>query len=137
MIDAFATAESATGAQRLTVLVVEDEVLVRAMISEELRLQGCVVIEASNGDEAVAVLRTSVPIDAVFTDMRMPGKTDGAALVHLIRTDFPHIKVVMVAGQLPQEQTCALLDGYISKPFAPSQLSEFLRSLTTSAKGRI
>jgi CheY-like chemotaxis protein len=57
-----------------TVLVVEDEVLVRLMIAEELRSAGFQVIEAADADEALAVLANITDVSVIFSDIRMPGK---------------------------------------------------------------
>jgi CheY-like chemotaxis protein len=61
-----------------TILVVEDDVLVRMPISQYLRDCGYRVIEAVNADEAMAVLlHRETPIDLVFSDIEMPGSIDG------------------------------------------------------------
>jgi hypothetical protein len=64
----------------------------------------------------------------------MPGAMDGAALVKLVRAEFPFLKVVMVSGQLPDPAVRALLDGYFPKPIALSQVASFLQQLMTSAR---
>ena len=56
-----------------TVLVVEDEVLIRMSTADYLRGCGYHIIEVGSGDEAVAVLKADVRIDVVFTDVSMPG----------------------------------------------------------------
>src|SRR5262245_62435762 len=67
-------AEPSKNARRpLTILVVEDEVLVRLMIADELRQAGFVVLEAVNADEAMVVLSGPEAVDLLFTDVRMPG----------------------------------------------------------------
>ena len=112
----------------MCILVVDDEVLIRAMISAELRSIGHTVIEAANVDEALSVLRSLIRVDVVLTDMRMPGALDGAALVQIVRTEFPFIRVVMVAGQAPESSTHALLDGFVKKPFSPTHLTDLVQS---------
>jgi CheY-like chemotaxis protein len=128
---AVSTAQHPTNA---TVLVVEDEVLVRLAACEELRDLGYVVIEAVSADEALSVLRSPVQVQLVLTDLRMPGAMDGAALVKLVRAEFPFLKVVMVSGQLPDPAVRALLDGYFPKPIALTQVASFLQQLMTSAR---
>lgn len=59
--------------ERPTVLVVEDEVLIRLLIADELRNQGIHVLEASNADEALTILESELSIEVLFTDIRMPG----------------------------------------------------------------
>ena len=99
------------------------------------RDQGCTVIEAANVDEAVSVLRSHLRVDVVFTDLRMPGTLDGAALVRLIRAEFPFVKVVMVSSESPEPEVHALLHGYIRKPFKLTELSSCVQALAASAVG--
>lgn len=80
------------------ILVVEDEVLVRAVIAEELRSAGCAVIEAGRGDEALVYLRAGERIDLVFSDIQMPGTLNGLQLAERIRHDFPAIPVILTSG---------------------------------------
>lgn len=63
------------------VLIVEDEVLIRAPLAEHLREAGFNVIEANTADEAWSCLQTGMPVDLVFSDIRMPGSMDGLELV--------------------------------------------------------
>jgi CheY-like chemotaxis protein len=76
-----------------TVLVVEDEVLVRLAIAEYLRDCGYRVIEASSADEAILVLQQpELTIDVVFTDIEMPGPMDGFGLAQWTRTNRPRAR---------------------------------------------
>lgn len=87
-----------------TILVVEDEVLIRLMVCEVLRDAGLKVIEAKNADEALACLRTEIGVDLLFTDIRMPGTMDGAELATRALADFPALKIVLTSGHmLPNE----------------------------------
>jgi CheY-like chemotaxis protein len=63
-----------------TILVVEDEVLIRLPLAEYLRDCGYRVFEASNVAEAKAVLDADTPVDLVFSDVNMPGNENGFAL---------------------------------------------------------
>src|SRR5437870_1162727 len=89
---------------RPTVLVVEDEVLVRLMIADELRRQGLDVVEACTADEAISVLQSSVKVNLLLTDIQMPGQLDGLALAALVHRGFPRIKVVVASGYRPVHQ---------------------------------
>ena len=133
MGDAQAMTNPIDRTDRPRILVVEDEVLVRWMISEQLREQGYTVVEAINADEAASVLRSQLRVDLVLTDMRMPGSMNGAGLVKLLRAEFPFVKVVMVAGQVPDEAVRELLDDFLAKPFAPAELRDCIRKLTAPA----
>lgn len=117
------------------VLVVDDEVLTRIAMSEELRRAGYTVIEAGDAHEALAVLGGTARIDLVVTDLNMPGGLSGGDLVELIRADFPAIKVVMVSGQQPKEHVRELLHGFLSKPVSPAELIGCLRNLEEPESG--
>jgi two-component system, response regulator PdtaR len=94
----------------LTVLVVEDEVLVRMVIADQLRGAGYKVIEAANAHEAAHVLR-STPVELVISDIRMPGSMDGVGLARLIRAEYPSTKIVLTSGHL-SEAGWAQHDGF-------------------------
>ena len=85
-----------------TILVVEDEVLVRMPIAQYLRDCGYKVIEASNADEAMQVLlHQETPVDVVFSDIEMPGTVDGFGLANWIREHRPGLNVLL-AGTVPR-----------------------------------
>ena len=68
------------GAMRRTILVAEDEILVRLDISDYFRSKGFSVLEVSNAEDAMRILKSGEPISLVFTDIRMPGALDGLDL---------------------------------------------------------
>ena len=88
----------ATALETPTVLLVEDEVLIRLMVADELRGQGLQVLEASNADEAIAILESSLPVHLLFTDVRMPGPIDGIALAKLAQARFPQLKLIIASS---------------------------------------
>ena len=63
-----------------SVLVFEDEVMVRALMVETLRDAGCVVTEAASADEAVRALKAAAAPDVMVTDVRLPGAMNGLEL---------------------------------------------------------
>jgi DNA-binding response OmpR family regulator len=85
-----------------TVLVVEDEILIRFDIVDALSEAGFTVLEAGNVAEAVA-LGAYPDIRAVFTDVDMPGNEDGLDLAQRVHADFPPVAVLvnrsLVAGR--------------------------------------
>lgn len=122
--------EGAVGRRnKATILVVEDEILIRAAASEELREQGYAVIEAASADEALLVLQAPIRVDVVVTDVKMPGALDGIDLARHVRATFPFMKVVIVSGQVAAPDVRAMVDGYLSKPIAPSRLASFIQTL--------
>lgn len=80
------------------VLVVEDEVVVRALLAEELRSAGFAVIEAGNADDALVYMRSSGPVDLVFSDVQMPGSLDGLQFADQVRNDYPTIPIILTSG---------------------------------------
>jgi CheY-like chemotaxis protein len=111
---------------KATILFVEDDVLTRMAVSEELREHGYSVIEAASSDEALCVLQGLTHFDLLLTDMRMPGAFDGCGLARHVREVLPLVKIVMVSGQAPESDDQGVLDGYLTKPVAPSYLANFL-----------
>jgi two-component system, response regulator PdtaR len=79
------------------VLVVEDDVLVRAAIAEQLRTLGVTVVEAESADEALSCL-VDGSFDLVFSDVQMPGSLDGAALARQLRESHPGLPVILTSG---------------------------------------
>lgn len=104
---------------RKRVLVVEDELLIRIMVSDELRDAGYDVIEAFNADEAVIILSSAVHIDVIVSDVRMPGSLDGMALLGVVRERFPALPVIITSGHLePTEAIAKGANKFVPKPYA-------------------
>ena len=82
-----------------TILVVEDEFLIRAMLSDYLQECGFKVLEASSADEAVGIIENvDVVIDLLLTEIRMAGAMDGFGLAQWVRTNRPHMHVILTSG---------------------------------------
>jgi CheY-like chemotaxis protein len=99
------------------VLVVEDEILVRAVLAEELRAESLCVVEAANADEAWAYLQAGGPADLVFSDIQMPGSMDGVELARQISARFPEIKIILTSGN-PGMRRKASPSLFIAKPYS-------------------
>lgn len=105
------------GERPVTVLLAEDEFLVRLTLAEELRHAGWQVIEVGSADEGIEVVRSAVPLDLVVTDVHMPGSNDGLDLAREVRRERPGAKVVVMSGLLkPLRAQEDLFDIFISKP---------------------
>ena len=90
------TGENDNQAEAPTILVVEDEVLIRLAVSDYLRDCGYRVVETGSGDEAVTILtKTDVRIDVVFTDVSMPGGLNGFGLAQWVRRERPDVRVIL------------------------------------------
>jgi CheY-like chemotaxis protein len=113
-----------------TVLVVEDDDLVRDVVVEVLRDSDYEVLVADSGEAALAVIDETENVDVLFTDIVMP-KMSGLELWTQARSRLPNLKVIytsgysedMVAGWPDSEETSIIL----RKPYNPSQLLQALR----------
>jgi signal transduction histidine kinase/ActR/RegA family two-component response regulator len=126
-----ASAEIASGsgaakaAGRATILVVEDETPLRKLISQVLKGAGHTVLEAANGDEALAawVLHDGV-IDLLLTDVIMPGMK-GPELVAKLRGRRPEMAIVFMSGydnELIDKKSLETAASFLPKPFSPRAL---------------
>jgi CheY-like chemotaxis protein len=112
-----------------TVLIVEDELLIRLDLAGQLRSAGLIVIEASTGDEALTVLKANDAVDLVVSDIRMPGATDGMELAAWLRRERPKIKIVLVSGYAATQDMTAIADVALAKPVDPSLFVREVRRL--------
>jgi two-component system, cell cycle sensor histidine kinase and response regulator CckA len=114
-----------------TVLLVEDNNLVRASVSEILRSAGYHVFEAASGQEALAIAHKQHEIDLLLTDLAMPGLT-GLQLSAKMRKFKPGLPVVCTSGYAPNDRLDAW-DGrniaLLRKPFSPHELLEGIRQV--------
>ena len=82
------------------VLVVEDEMVLRMRAVDIVEDAGFVPIEAISADEALQILESRDDIRVLFTDIQMPGSMDGLKLAHATHARWPHIKIILVSGQI-------------------------------------
>lgn len=81
-----------------TILLVEDEDMLRGLIRELLEIKGYTVLEASQGVEAIEVFKQNgKPVDLVLTDVVMPHMS-GSDLVDKLRKEHPTLKVIFMSG---------------------------------------
>jgi two-component sensor histidine kinase len=82
------------------VLVVEDEMVLRMRAVDIVEDAGFVPLEAVSADEAMRILESREDISLLFTDIQMPGTMDGLKLAHAAHRRWPHIKIILVSGQI-------------------------------------
>ena len=116
------------------VLVVDDEDAVREVIRRVLEEAGYKVWEAREGSEALRLL-TECVIDAVITDIRMPGM-DGWQLAALLKLLTPPRPVLFISGYAAHLGAIALPGPVLAKPFKPAQLIDALRRLLEDRQPR-
>lgn len=121
--------------QQQTILVVEDDVLIRMDVSDYLRDCGWHVVEAGNAAEAVTVLESDTAVDLVFFDIQMPGAMDGFGLAGWVREHRPGLRIILTSGAVQRSDATASLcdEGPIGKPYDHHHLAERIRHHLGSA----
>jgi len=116
--------------EKLVILVVEDEAIIRMSAVDMLEDAGFSVIEAANADIAVQLLESRSDIRAVFTDIEMPGSLCGLKLARAIRNRWPPIHLIVTSGRVaPSELDLPRLARFIQKPYTPNQILGVLGEL--------
>ncbi|MDB4977160.1 MAG: domain S-box-containing protein [Myxococcaceae bacterium] len=121
-----------------TLLVVDDEPMVREFAQRLLETEGYQVLEAGSGSDALALLRArSHEIDGVLLDLSMPGM-DGDALLSELRSFAPNLPVIVHSGHSIESTSERLtqwnIAGVLQKPYRAARLSEMVRGLFGDAK---
>ncbi len=111
-----------------TVLVVDDEAIVRRLACQLLERAGCRVLEAADGDAALKLLHEhAAEVESLLLDLTMPGRPLREVLRE-IRTLAPHVRLVLTSGY---SQESSLLDEFaglpfLAKPWVPSRMLDML-----------
>ena len=114
-----------------SILLVEDETLVRLATSTTLTQAGFRVIEAAGGAEALEILAREPNLDVMVTDYAMPGMT-GLELARALRAKRPDIPVLMVTGYAEMPKGSPMVNGteILQKPYQADALVRRIRSIT-------
>jgi two-component system alkaline phosphatase synthesis response regulator PhoP len=113
-----------------TILVVEDEPRIAALVRDYLQQAGFAVLTAADGETGLALARTRHP-DAVILDLGLPG-IDGLDVVRTLRRDSPVPIVVLTARGDETDRVSGLelgADDYVVKPFSPRELVARVRAV--------
>ncbi|MFT4121118.1 PAS domain S-box protein [Bradyrhizobium sp.] len=118
-----------------TILVVEDDKLVRDYVLTQLHAMGYVTLQAANAAEALAIVETGAAFDLLFTDVIMPGQMNGRQLADEVLKTRPGLKVVFTSGYTENaiihhgrlDQGVLLL----AKPYRKSDLARIIRKALT------
>ena len=123
-----------TDPEQTTLLVVEDELLIRLDMVSLLEQRGFVVCEAANADEAIAILASRPEIRGILSDIDMPGLMDGIALVQLISKRWPSCRLILVSGmRVPRATDFPARTHFIAKPVIAAALDRTLAALDLAA----
>ena len=113
-----------------TVLVVEDDEVLRMCAAEVVADAGFAPVEAASADEAVAILESRSDIALVFTDIQIPGSMDGLGLARTVHERWPAIKIILVSGRVEvSELERPVNSRFFQKPFAMKQMIEGLQDM--------
>jgi two-component system, response regulator PdtaR len=121
---------------RPTILLVEDEIIVRLWTADELRDAGFDVVEAANADEALSLLRNDGPVDLLMTDIRMPGSMDGLRLAKTAHAGWPALKIVVTSAHVraADGDDDDNVDAFFGKPYDPAMVATRIRELLADAR---
>lgn len=119
-----------------SILVVDDELLIRDLLYDFFTGQGWDISVAEGGERALEMLR-SRKFDLVLTDIKMP-EMDGLALTGHVKESHPEIPVVLMTG-FPSVDTAVealrkKVDDYVIKPFNINQLYKLVESKVKTAQ---
>lgn len=110
-----------------TILIADDEPVVRGFVGSILRKQGFQVLEAADGMDALDQLdKSRSQVDLLVTDVRMP-RMDGIALAHRVVQRFPRTPIIYISGysfdvQLERNRYPNLPCAFLAKPFSRADL---------------
>jgi DNA-binding response OmpR family regulator len=98
--------------------LVEDDVVTRFMVADELRAVGFKVMEASTAEDAITILET-LPVHLVFTDIYIPGRRSGLDVAQVARALRPPPHVVLTSGRVRADDIPGLeeLGVFVPKPY--------------------
>src|SRR5918998_1063092 len=114
----------------LTVLVVEDEPVVRMDAAMNLEDEGFEVIEAATARAALAMLeKRNGALEALFTDVDMPGDMNGLELAGIVHHRWPHIALLITSGVVRAPNVLPGRGIFLEKPYRPSSPAQIIGKL--------
>lgn len=121
--------------KKITVLVVEDEALLRIATVDELSEHGFEVMEAANAREAIAIFKQGHRFECMFTDVDMPGDKDGLELAELVKSAWPPIEIIVTSGHRDVQKADLPQDGvFVGKPYSTEVVGDLIRRLTNEGQ---
>lgn len=110
-----------------TILVVEDEPLIRMNAVGLIEDAGYGVLEAFNADGAIILLETRPTIRVVFSDIEMPGSMNGLKLIHAVRLRWPPVVLILASGRIsPLVADMPADTVFLPKPYREEDLLKVL-----------
>ncbi len=113
-----------------SILIVEDEAIIRFELADFFVDANYTVFEASDANEAIAILERENSVRIVLTDIQLPGSMDGLRLAHHVRDRYPPtVLLITSGGALVPSDAMPLNSLFVSKPFDPSAILEKIESM--------
>jgi CheY-like chemotaxis protein len=113
----------------VTVLVVEDDWLIRENIVTDLRQEGWAVLEAATGAGALTALHDGEKVDLLITDIKLADAMTGWDVADAFRTSHPEVPVIYASGNPANDHRRVPGSVFLSKPVAASELAAACRKL--------
>jgi CheY-like chemotaxis protein len=110
---------TANGHKARVVLLVEDDFIVRCGVADELREAGYTVVETPSGEQAIALCKSDMAIDMVFTDINLIGAASGWEVGECFLAHRPNVPVLYTSGQVIEAERHVSV---IAKPYQHSDI---------------
>jgi DNA-binding NtrC family response regulator len=117
------------------VLIVENDVLLRLATARNLRDAGFEVLEAANSAEAIRIL-DCIPVDALFSDIEMPGTMEGLALAQWVHQRRVDTRIILTSGAARALGGAREYASFLRKPYANKDVEHLGRSVLSSPRGK-
>ena len=115
----------------LQILIVDDDEGVRSLLRTTLPMEEYEVVEAVDGDQALALLKEGVP-DLVLLDWKMPGR-HGSLVLDELKSRHPQLPVIVLTAEIAEHHRTLAealkVDVFLTKPFSPLGLLETIERL--------
>lgn len=120
-----------------TILVAEDEVILRMMLSDHLRANKFHVLEAANGAEARKIVVSVEHVDAVISDVHMAEEGEGILLARWMDEHYPGIPVILTSGshgvaRARDWESSANVKDFVPKPYSVEAMERLVRTRIAS-----
>ena len=124
----------AVGPEKSSILIVEDDVLLRSAVGDFLRTEGFRLVEALNANEAMAYMAAK-PVDLVLVDGNLPGSINGIGLADWIDRHFPDVPIIIMSGDPWFRYARRSRHRFLQKPFELPVLADAIRALLDAKRG--
>jgi|SRR5689334_73450 CheY-like chemotaxis protein len=116
----------------VSVLLVEDEVMISNLVANYLNESGFHVYEVTTADAALRLINSGTDVDVLFTDINLPGGMSGAELAERVRELRPEMPIVYASGRYKLSEISPLVPRslFVAKPYDPADICALLTRLT-------